>query len=43
MIQSLGQSMSRIVSYIQEEEVEEEDDDIQNLAQALNTKLSIAS
>ncbi len=43
MIQSLGQSMSRIVSYIQEEEIEEDDDDIQNLAQALNTKLSIAS
>ncbi|CAO3688331.1 unnamed protein product [Rhizopus microsporus] len=42
MIQSLGQSMSRIVSYIQEEEIQE-DDDIQSLAQALNTKLSIAS
>ncbi|CAO3703984.1 unnamed protein product [Rhizopus stolonifer] len=42
MVQSLGQSMSRIVSYIQEEEIEE-DDDIQNLAQALNTKLSITS
>jgi hypothetical protein len=41
MIQSLGQSMSRIVSYIQEEI--QEDDDIQSLAQALNTKLSIAS
>ncbi|KAI9258487.1 hypothetical protein BY458DRAFT_518025 [Sporodiniella umbellata] len=42
MVQTLGHSMSRIVSYIQEEDIEE-DDDIQNLAQALNTKLSITS
>ncbi|KAG0168827.1 hypothetical protein DFQ28_004207 [Apophysomyces sp. BC1034] len=45
MTNCLGQSMSRIVSYIQEDEYEhmDDDDDIQNLAQALNTKLSMAS
>lgn len=45
MTHGLGQSMSRLVSYIQEDELDTrvEDEDIQNLAQALNTKLSMAS
>ncbi|KAI7864403.1 hypothetical protein BDF14DRAFT_1834574 [Spinellus fusiger] len=45
MTNCLGQSMSRIVSYIQEDEYDcrNEDEDIQNLAQALNTKLSMAN
>lgn len=45
MTHGLGQSMSRLVSYIQEDEYDTrvEDEDIQNLAQALNTKLSMAS
>ncbi|KAF7721928.1 hypothetical protein EC973_003916 [Apophysomyces ossiformis] len=45
MTNCLAQSMSRIVSYIQEDEYDhsEDDDDIQNLAQALSTKLSMAS
>jgi Sec-independent protein translocase protein TatA len=45
MTHTLGQSMSRLVSYIQEDEIDSrnEDEDIQNLAQALNTKLSMAS
>lgn len=44
LAQGLGQSMCRLVSYIQEErdEYEDEDDDIQNLAEALNTKLSMS-
>ena len=44
MTHGLGQSMSRIVSYIQEDDLDTiEDEDIQNLAQALNTKLSMAT
>jgi hypothetical protein len=45
MTHGLGQSMSRLVSYIQEDDMDAraEDEDIQNLAQALNTKLSMAS
>ncbi|KAI8330135.1 hypothetical protein BD560DRAFT_416462 [Blakeslea trispora] len=45
MTYGLAQSMSRLVSYIQEDELDStlEDEDIQNLAQALNTKLSMAS
>jgi hypothetical protein len=45
MTHTLGQSMSRLVSYIQEDEIDSrnEDEDIQSLAQALNTKLSMAS
>ncbi|KAI8092253.1 uncharacterized protein B0P05DRAFT_525461 [Gilbertella persicaria] len=45
MTHGLGQSMSRLVSYIQEDDLDTrtEDEDIQNLAQALNTKLSMAS
>ena len=45
MTHGLGQSMSRLVSYIQEDDLDirVEDEDIQNLAQALNTKLSMAS
>lgn len=44
MTHGLGQSMSRLVSYIQEDDMDSrvEDEDIQNLAQALNTKLSMA-
>lgn len=45
MTHGLEQSMSRLVSYIQEDDMDArtEDEDIQNLAQALNTKLSMAS
>ncbi|KAI8644617.1 hypothetical protein BD408DRAFT_412999 [Parasitella parasitica] len=45
MTHGLEQSMSRLVSYIQEDDMDTraEDEDIQNLAQALNTKLSMAS
>jgi hypothetical protein len=45
MTHGLGQSMSRLVSYIQEDDMDAraEDEDIQNLAQALNTKLSMAT
>ncbi|CEP14598.1 hypothetical protein [Parasitella parasitica] len=45
MVHGLEQSMSRLVSYIQEDDMDTrvEDEDIQNLAQALNTKLSMAS
>lgn len=46
MIQSLDNSMCRLVSYIQEDQDEFEsrggdDDDIQNLAEALSNKLSV--
>ncbi|KAF1804377.1 hypothetical protein FB192DRAFT_1372631 [Mucor lusitanicus] len=45
MTHGLEQSMSRLVSYIQEDDMDArvEDEDIQSLAQALNTKLSMAS
>ena len=45
MTHGLEQCMSRLVSYIQEDDMDAriEDEDIQNLAQALNTKLSMAS
>lgn len=44
MIQSLDNSMCRLVSYIQEDQDEFEgsdDEDIQNLAEALSHKLSV--
>lgn len=45
MIQGLGQSMSRLITSIQDDDIDTkiEDEDIQNLALALNTKLSLAS
>ncbi|GAN06235.1 hypothetical protein MAM1_0116d05715 [Mucor ambiguus] len=45
MTHGLEQSMSRLVSYIQDDDMDArvEDEDIQSLAQALNTKLSMAS
>jgi hypothetical protein len=45
MTHGLGQSMSRLVSYTQEDDLDTrvEDEDIQNLAQALSTKLSMAT
>ncbi|KAI8983668.1 hypothetical protein BDB01DRAFT_850344 [Pilobolus umbonatus] len=44
-IQCLEQSMSRLVSYMQDDDIDNklEDEDIQNLVYALNAKLSMAS
>lgn len=44
MALGIEQSMSRLISYIQEDDMDtrDEDDDIQSLAQALNTKLTMS-